>query len=310
MAKKYLNLNGKNVGSKAEWVDYDNTESGMESTTVQSAIDELASSIGGGGGSQSQTNPFQGKSMLVIGDSFTADDGWLAVMKAKLGLGRIVNQAVSGGSWTYRDATTADPNMPKLTASYRVKLAVESISSPDYILVMDGVNDCGNFMEIGNVSYSSVASQSNKTVDQIYDAVAAHYSIGQHKFAAGVQACIALMQLVFPDAVIFIGFTPNGQQYLRPLMTYANATWDTDGSRMISGVTYTFTAPSKYVDMLKKLALIHGVRYIDTFNCGINPWLVDHQNKYQNSYQDAHPQNAAAYQRMGEYMAMALLREV
>lgn len=291
-----LFFNGTKVGAaNADSIAYDNTDSGLEATTAQEAIDELSQSIGSGG-----ANPFAGKKIGIIGDSFTAGGTWVNKMCVLLGASR-VEKAISGGQWSY---DSEKPYHSALSCARQLFSAYnQSSTQPDYILALYGVNDYGK-IQVGSINFASVSSQEGNTEEQIASNIISAYNVSSGAFSSGVQAAIAYMQLMFPNAIIMVGWTPTGQQYMRNGLGRGGG-WDND---VTVGQT-TYYAANKYIKMLQQLALMHGVRYIDTFNCGINPWLEDHRSKYQSSATDGHPYTEAAGTRIAQYMARLLTKE-
>lgn len=292
-----LFLNGEKVGSaSADGIAYDNTNSGLGSDTAQGAIDELKAMIGDSG-----SNPFSGKKVGFIGDSFTIGGTWVSKMCALLGVSYI-NKAISGGRWSYNSET---PYYSALTCSRNLYTQYNSLGvNPDYIIALYGVNDYGNTIPVGTINYNSISSQAGNSESQIASNIITHYSASSETVSSGIQSAIAYLQFMFPNAIIMLGWTPAGQQYMRNTLSIGGG-WDND----IKVGQTTYIAANKYITRLQQLALMHGVRYINTFNCGINPWLEDHRSIYQTSSNDAHPYTEAAGTRIAQYMARLLLKE-
>lgn len=293
-----LFFNGTKVGSaNADSIAYDNTNSGLQATTAQEAIDELSQNIGSGG----TGNPFAGKKIGIIGDSFTAGGTWVNKMRVLLG-SSCVNKAISGGRWSYNPEK---PYHSALSCARQLFSAYnQSSTQPDYILALYGVNDYGNAIQVGSINFASVSSQEGNTEEQIASNIISAYNASSGAFSSGVQAAIAYLQLMFPNAIIMVGWTPTGQQYMRNTLGRGGG-WDND----VTVGTTTYIAANKYITRLQQLALMHGVRYINTFNCGINPWLEDHRSIYQTSATDGHPYTEAAGTRIAQYMARLLIKE-
>lgn len=282
MAKKNLSWNGTNIGTKAEWVDFDNSGGNLTATNVQDAIDEL--STRSGSSSSSSASPYLGKRLGCIGDSFTANGLWLAKLQTELGLLEVKNEAVSGGSWV------ADSNHTNLSAFKRAQVMYSDYNSagtePDYILIVDGVNDVGNSATLGDIVYTDIDDVTNSDEDALVSAITSTYDLDT--FTGGAQAALSYIAVRFPNAIVKIGWTPAGQQYMRQRIN-SNG-WD---------------VVNAYIDRLKQLATMYGVQYIDSINAGICPWIVSNRNNYQVSSSDGHP-SSAANQRIGEYMARLL----
>lgn len=296
MAKKNIVINGKRVGALAADVDFSKANTNLNSDNVQDAIVEVNAKIG-----TSAYKPYFGKKIGLIGDSFTDSKAWVGEMSTALGA-TSVNKAVAGGHWFY---STSDTNYNLLTHAHELYSYYNANNTqPDYILVMYGVNDYFNDVVIGDINFQPLSAQSGNTETQIMSNVKSHYSVTNGTFTSGIQAAIAYLQLMFPNTIIMVGWTPSGQLYMRAALM-AHGEWDEDATN--PSTNHHYYAASKYINRLKELALIHGVRYIDTFNCGINPWLGDHWNAYASS--DGHPQPAAANTRIAAYMARLLLKE-
>lgn len=277
MAKE-LNWNGVDIGAKAANVTYDNRVSGLEAKNVQAALDELKSKGGGGGGGYA---PFNGKRMGVIGDSFTESGVWLAKMQSVLGLQEVKNKAISGGRWSSPGDGShgAFDRAKRLYTDY-----AQSNTSPDYILIVLGVNDYGNNAALGDIVTSTIDDVTNDSEPSLVSTIESVYNI--NTFTGGAQATLTYLAALFPNAIIKIGWTPAGQQYMY-------SSWD-------------LAKLNGYINKLKDLALIYGVQYIDTLNCGIFTWLQSNKNRYWAGANDGHP-NGIAHQRIGEYVARLLL---
>lgn len=288
MAKKNLTFNGVEVGAKANNVDFDTNGNGMHAENVQEAIEEVKVLASRGGGSAA--NAYNGKRMGIIGDSFTEPGLWPKQMNKTLNLVEYKNTARSGGSWV------ADTVHEELSALKRAQVLYEYYNAqgtqPDYIVVVDGVNDYGNNVPLGNIVYSDVPDLTGMTDEQILTALDNLYDFDT--FSGGAQAALVYLRTRFPDAIIKIGWTPSGQQYLRNAIT-------NHGS---------FDTLLAYVERLKVLALMNGVQYIDTFNCGIAPWMASERAKYQKGTYDEHPTDILGQQRIGDYMARLLLSNI
>lgn len=283
MAKE-LNWNGTEIGAKASNVTYDNSGSGMDAKNVQQAIDELKRKGGGGGGGSYA--PFNGKRFAIVGDSFTAGGRWVGVMKNLLHILEIKNKAISGGTWN------GDGSHTSLCAFYRLQLLYADYladgTSPDYIIIVDGVNDFGNNAVLGDISYATIDDITNTEESALLAEISGKYDLST--FTGGAQAALAYIAARFPGAIVKIGWTPAGQQYMFSRITSAKS-WD--------GV-------NQYLDRLKALATMYGVQYIDSINAGICPWVSSNLDKYSVSATDHHP-NSDANDRIGEYMARLML---
>ena len=278
-----MEWNGTEIGAKASNVTFENGETGMLATNVQQAIEELKRTGVGG----SSASAYNGKKMGVIGDSFTASGLWIKQMNKTLNLESYKNTAVSGGSWV------ADTMHQELSALSRAQALYDHYKNagaqPDYIVVVDGVNDYGNNVPIGDIVFSDIPDMTQMTDADMVTALDTLYDFDT--FSGGAQAALVYLRSRFPDAIIKIGWTPAGQQYLRNQITTAHA----------------FSTLYSYLDRLKTLALMYGVQYIDTFNMGIAPWMASERAKYQKGVYDEHPTDDLGQKRIGDYMARLLL---
>ena len=294
MAQDILELNGTQyeLGAKAENVSYNNSVSGMTATNVKAALDELAARSQGGGGSGTYA-PFAGKKMAVIGDSFTAmgagSTGWFDVMCRILGATMQRSTAVSGGAWHGQDSLSAYQQAQNLVAAV-------GNNHPDYILIVMGVNDINNDsdfyrfatdgVDLGSIVYTN---QHDGNELSRFDLTATPYS-----FTAGVQATLTYLKRHFPNAIIKIGWTPSGMQFMANGFLYTGENKD------------PWQIFHSYIQRLKDLADMYGVNYIDTLHCGISWWLTEDWENYMVSNENNHP-NEDARQRIGEYMARIML---
>lgn len=302
---KQLNWDGTEVGAKASNVTYNNTTSGMEATNVQSAIDELKRTAGSGGGGGSYA-PYNGKRMAVIGDSFTANGVWIAAMAQKLHLLETKNRAISGGSWTQRAATQDNTGLPYLSAFFRMQLLYADYqaagTSPDYILIVDGVNDYGNALTLGSVSLDTIDDVNNTDItsvafeksntkafedSELVDEITETFDLTT--FTGGAQATLAYITARYPNAIVKIGFTPAWQQ------------------GCYNGVNNNgWSSVDTYLDRLKTLATMYGAQFIDTSHVGICSWVASSKDANWKGANDGHP-SSAANARIGAAMARLLL---
>lgn len=252
------------------------SQDGLMTKEYAAIVDGLGNSEGG----------YAGKAIAVLGDSFSATGGWINKMSSVLGLRQAINKAISGGAWHGNDSLSTFAKARELYSGYN------GAASPDVILIFLGVNDYGNSVTVGDINYNSLGTQKdgNNLLSEstIASNISTHYSLSGGEFTAGVQSTLAYLITMYPNALIKIGWTPNGQQYMR-------ASWN-------------WSKLNGYLNRLKELALMYGVQYLDTFNCGICAWMYDHRDIYQTggASGDAHP-SSAAHTRTGEYIARLLL---
>lgn len=158
--KKPYRFNNKDVVVKAENALYNGDIANVEN--AEDAIDNLNGRVaklelGGGGGSYN--NPFSGKEIAFIGDSFTAPDQWTSRMCNLLGAAKGYNAATSGCTWKRR----IDGNV--VNSAYARARALKAYydnqaKKPDYIIVVMGTNDAINMSssgwKIGDIDYGIV----------------------------------------------------------------------------------------------------------------------------------------------------------
>lgn len=101
----------------------------------------------------------------------------------------------------------------------------------------------------------------------------------------GIQATLLYLKFHFPNSIIKIGFTPAGLVHSGPRKNTNNNTLNW---RNVN-------------EMLKTLAELYGVGYLETLKCGISP-LAESDAPFHGS----HP-TESGYKRIGQYMARLLL---
>lgn len=191
------------------------------------------------------------KKFASIGDSFSAPGTWQSLMYENLLSVGVGNMAVSGGAWSDYDG------VPK-TAYEQAQALVSSGASPDVILCTLGTNDAGNNRPLGEFVNSTDISSFDLTT-----------------FSGGFQATINYLQNHFPDAIIYVGWTPMG------------------------GLAFDTSA---YIDKMKELCLRYGVEYIETRTCGITNISEIYADCFENGTSGGHP-TAKGQQKIARYMA-------
>lgn len=239
--------------------------------------------------------PYEGSLIAVIGDSFTASGEWFNRMCANLGATAGLNTARSGAAWCNKDESLSAYKQAQEMASFYSG----SSASPDVILVVMGVNDINNDndfyrfatdkVDLGRFVYTS--SHDGNEVASL-DLTGSPYS-----FTAGIQATLITLKKSFPNAIIKIGFTPSGMQYIVNGFRYP-----TDGFDPAEVL-------EKYLKRIEFCAHQYGVQYIDTLSCGISWWLTEDWNQYIKSSNDNHP-SAAGMVRIADYMSRLLLNNL
>ena len=135
--------------------------------------------------------PFGDKKFGFIGDSFSAPGIWQTEMCDILGAVKVVNKAVSGGSFGQYNGYVS-------TAYQQAQAIVSGNYELDFIYVFLGINDRGNDCAIGSFVDSNNISDFDLTT-----------------YCGGIQACLNYLQNNYPDATIRIGFTPCSNNYTK-----------------------------------------------------------------------------------------------
>ena len=196
-----------------------------------------------------------GKSFCFIGDSFSAPGTWQNEMCDRLMAVYTANPSVSGGRWS----DTADP----ACAYEQAQSLVSGGYAPDVIFCMLGANDGGNAVTLGNIVESTDIADFDLTT-----------------YTGGMQACINYLQNNFPDAVIYVGWTPAG----------ANCNF------------VSASAAETYIERMKELCLMYGVEYLEVRTCGITKYSAAYAGCFEMGTGGGHPTNAG-HLKIGEYMA-------
>lgn len=200
-------------------------------------------------------HPWADKNFGIIGDSFTAPGTWCTIMCANLKAASRWNHAISGGRFSDADG------VPK-TAYEQAQEMVANGESPDAILITMGTNDANNGVTMGEIVESNSVSDFDLTT-----------------YTGGMQACLNYLQNNFPNAVIYVGWTPAG----------ANCNF---------GEADT-AAP--FVERMKEVCLMYGVEYIETRTCGITKYSDIYADCWENGVNGGHP-SGVGQQKIGAYM--------
>lgn len=195
-------------------------------------------------------HPWADKNFSVIGDSFTAPNKWQSVMCNNLKAGVLKNHAISGGAFSDYDG------VPK-TAYEQAQEMVTNGENPDVILITLGTNDAGNKRSIGDIVESNSISDFDLTT-----------------YTGGMQACLNYLQNNFPNAIIYVGWTPMGG---------------------LQG------GSSEYITRMHEVCLMYGVEYIETRTCGVTRFSDVYAECYESGVNGGHP-TTAGQQKIGAYM--------
>ena len=199
-------------------------------------------------------HPWADKNFGIIGDSYTAPGVWDSVMCANLKAANRWNHAVSGGRFSDADG------VPK-TAYEQAQEMVANGESPDVILITLGTNDANNSITIGDIVQSNSISDFDLTT-----------------YTGGMQACLNYLQNNFPDAIIYVGWTPMGG------LSAANA---------------------EYITRMQEVCLMYGVEYIETRTCGVTRFSDVYAECYESGVNGGHP-TGVGQQKIGAYMTRLL----
>lgn len=204
------------------------------------------------------SNQFENGNFVFIGDSFSSPGKWQAEMQTTLGGINLYNAAVDGCRWsnTHSDETSA---------YYRAERFIDNISvMPDIIMCLLGVNDAANGVGLGAVTYSND-----------------YMAFDRSTFAGGMQSTIARLQNAYPDAIIYVGWTPAG----------GNCNWSTAAAEV-----------DKYIEIMKEVCLMYGVKYIETRTCGITKYSDAYSDCWESGTGGGHP-TEKGHIAIGKYMA-------
>lgn len=196
-------------------------------------------------------HPWADKKFAIIGDSFTAPGTWCNIMRENLKAASLWNHAVSGANFGDADG------VPK-TAYEQAQEMVTNGETPDAILVTLGTNDANNSRTIGDIVQSNSISDFDLTT-----------------YTGGMQACLNYLQNNFPNAIIYVGWTPMGG--------LGNGT------------------KAEYITRMQEVCLMYGVEYIETRTCGVTTLSDVYAECYENGTNGGHP-TGVGQQKIGAYM--------
>lgn len=199
-------------------------------------------------------HPWADKKFCFIGDSFTAPGTWCSIMCDNLEAINEENHAISGARFAYSEGVP-------MTAYEQAQEMVTNGRNPDVILITMGTNDIGADTP-GEIVKSNSISDFDLTT-----------------YTGGMQACLNYLQNNFPNAIIYVGWTPAG----------ANCNF---------GEADT-AAP--FVERMKEVCLMYGVEYIETRTCGITKYSDIYADYWENGTNGGHP-TGVGQQKIGAYM--------
>lgn len=195
--------------------------------------------------------PWEGKNFGIIGDSFTAPGTWCGIMADNLKAANWWNKAVSGANFADGDG------IPK-TAYEQAQEFVADGKTLDVILITMGTNDAGNSRTMGEIVESNSISDFDLTT-----------------YTGGMQACLNYLQNNFPEAIIYVGWTPMGG--------------------LVNGTK------AEYITRMQDVCLMYGVEYIETRTCGVTRFSDVYADCYEMGVNGGHP-TGVGQQKIGAYM--------
>lgn len=174
---------------------------------------------------------FNGKKLTTYGDSITANGGWQAYLKDYFGF--IIDNKGIGG------ATVADNGNDD---SFCKQSRIDTISSDtDVVIIMGGTNDCGQSIEIGDLTYSNGFDTS--------------------KFKGGLATTIKMIQNRCPNALILVASLCGG----RGTVAGENSDMPVYNSKNLTSYDYAKAT--------KDVSEFFNTQYVPIFEeCGINCW--------------------------------------
>lgn len=206
----------------------------------------------------SDSNRFANLNFVFIGDSFSSPGKWQAEMQKSLNGTTLYNAAIDGCRWS-------NSHSEETSAYYRAGRIIESVAvSPDVIMCVLGVNDGANSVELGTVTYSNDYTTFDRAT-----------------FAGGMQATIARLQNAYPNATIYVGWTPAG----------GNCNWNTSAAKV-----------EEYIEIMREVCLMYGVEYIETRTCGISKYSDAYAECWESGTAGGHPTDAG-HTAIGKHMA-------
>lgn len=174
---------------------------------------------------------FNGKKLTTYGDSITANGGWQSYLKDYFGF--IIENKGIGGT-TVADNGNGD--------SFCIQNRIDTISSDsDVVIVMGGTNDCGQSIEIGDLTYSN--------------------GFDTTKFKGGLATTIRMIQNRCPNALILVASLCGGRG------NEAGENLDVPVYNSKNLTSYD------YAKATKDVAEFFNIQYVPVFEeCGINCW--------------------------------------
>ena len=145
-----------------------------------------------------------------------------------------------------------------MTAYEQAQEMVTNGNTPDVILITMGTNDANNSITIGDIVQSNSISDFDLTT-----------------YTGGMQACLNYLQNNFPNAIIYVGWTPMGG--------------------LVNGTK------AEYITRMQEVCLMYGVEYIETRTCGVTRFSDVYAECYERGTNGGHP-TGVGQQKIGAYM--------
>lgn len=233
----------------------------------------------------SSTISYMDKTMLVIGDSFTAPGKWVRDVERNLHLKKVWNKAVSGGAFSNYDQESGNYNKRAIT---QLNEFIATGEKPDIILFILGTND-HNVLINGRPGIGQFVKSLNPA------------DFNTRTFYGAVQECFLKTMTTFPEAMVLCGITP------ATALAYEGSGDQSGGS--FSEADFTIQGV-QLINPMKDLCLRYGIRYIDSRACGYSflvpnyVWGGDHNMQQSNG--NGHPSDLANHY-IGRYVTMLLL---
>lgn len=235
-------------------------------------------------------NSYGDKYFGFIGDSFSAPGIWQKTVCNNLCAKGHLNKATSGGGFVYGDGSVKN-------AFQQAKELVTSGRSFDVFVITLGTNDAANKRTVGTfnttvptiVNGDTTATLNNIATNFGFDANTGNAKGNQTTFYNGVQACLCTLMQFFPNAEVFVGYTPNAGQSAGDVAD--------DSSDFTSG-------SAAYISAMKNCCMRYGVRYIETRACGYSGNVPALSGCFK-SATDGHPSNEGQA-KIAKYMTSLL----
>ena len=208
--------------------------------------------------------PFSNKKFCFIGDSFSSPNKWQNTMCEKLQAVNIYNAAIGGARWSRNDSAS------NTHAYAQAQNIVSKGYKPDVIMICLGCNDAGNSVKLGEIALNNSINNFDITT-----------------FSGGMQTTLNYLQNNFPNAIIYVGWTPAG----------GNCNWSAP------------TVVNPYIERMKEICLLYGIEYIETRTCGITKYSDVYADLWESGTSGGHPQDSGKI-KIGNALANIITSKV